>query len=89
MSTHLRHFCFAARQHTCVDSTTCLPKRQHNGPPVASLNAVARPRLKANINFRLTPELKKAANDRAEERGEDLSDVLRDALEKYVKKGKK
>jgi predicted DNA-binding protein len=56
---------------------------------VASLNAVARPRLKANINFRLTPELKKAANDRAEERGEDLSDVLRDALEKYVKKGKK
>lgn len=53
------------------------------------MTTVAKPRLTENINFRLTPELKSAAYAEADARGDDLSDVLRDALERYVKKGGK
>ena len=40
----------------------------------------------AGYYFRLPARLLKDARERAEERGEKLSDVLRDALERYVRK---
>lgn len=38
-------------------------------------------------NFRIPPELKAAAQAKARERGESLTDVVVKALERYVKRG--
>lgn len=40
----------------------------------------------AVFTFRLPATLKKAAHEKANERDEDLADVLRAALKRYVKK---
>lgn len=39
-----------------------------------------------NISFRVRRELRDAAQAKADEREENVSDVLREALERYVKK---
>lgn len=40
----------------------------------------------AAFTFRLPASLKKEAHERADARGEDLADVLRAALKRYVKR---
>lgn len=44
-----------------------------------------KPRMEVNISFRVSRELRDAAVAKAEERQENVSDVLREALERYVK----
>ncbi|GHJ59118.1 hypothetical protein NOK12_16360 [Nocardioides sp. OK12] len=53
----------------------------------ASLDAVAKPSMEVNISFRVSRELRDAARETADEREENVSDVLRAALERYVAAG--
>ena len=46
----------------------------------------AKPAMEVNVSFRLPRELRDAARATAERRGEDVSDILRAALERYVKR---
>lgn len=41
--------------------------------------------MEVNISFRVSRALREAAQKKAEERQENVSDVLRDALERYVR----
>lgn len=50
-----------------------------------SLSRVAKPRMEVNISFRVSKELRDAAAAKADERQENVSDVLREALERYVR----
>ena len=54
-------------------------------PTRTSLTRVAKPSMEVNISFRVRRELRDAAREVATERQENVSDVLRDALERYVK----
>lgn len=45
-----------------------------------------KPSMEVNISFRAPRALRDAAREKAEERQENVSDVLREALEKYVKR---
>jgi Arc/MetJ-type ribon-helix-helix transcriptional regulator len=45
---------------------------------------MTRPAMEVNISFRVSRALRDAAQARAAGRGESVSDVLRDALEKYT-----
>lgn len=42
--------------------------------------------MEVNISFRVSAKLREAAQRKAKERGEKVSDVLREALERYAKK---
>lgn len=53
------------------------------------LSSVAKPSMEVNISFRVRRELRDLAREVADERQENVSDVLREALERYVKKGGK
>lgn len=53
----------------------------------ARLRRVAKPRMEVNISFRVRRELRDAAAAKAAERQENVSDVLREALERYVRRG--
>lgn len=46
-------------------------------------------KMEVNISFRVSKDLRDAAQEVAREREENVSDVLREALERYVKKGKR
>lgn len=46
----------------------------------------AKPAMEVNISFRVSRKLRDAAQAKAEERQENVSDVLREALERYVKR---
>ncbi len=46
---------------------------------------MAKPSMEVNISFRVRRELRDAAREKAQERQENVSDVLREALERYVK----
>lgn len=48
---------------------------------------MTKPPMDVNISFRVRRELRDAAQAKADEREENVSDVLREALERYVKKG--
>lgn len=48
-----------------------------------------KPAMEVNISFRVKRSLRDAAREVADERQENVSDVLRDALERYVRKGKR
>lgn len=52
---------------------------------MSSLSPVAKPAMEVNISFRLSRKLRDDARAKADERGEDVSDVLRAALERYVR----
>lgn len=54
-----------------------------------SLGRVAKPSMEVNISFRVPRALRDAAREVADEREENVSDVLREALERYVRKGAK
>lgn len=56
------------------------------GTRVATMPSVAKPSMDVNISFRIKRELRDAAREKAEERQENVSDVLREALERYVKR---
>jgi hypothetical protein len=47
---------------------------------------MSKPSMEVNISFRVARDLRDAARDKADERGENVSDVLREALERYVKR---
>jgi hypothetical protein len=47
---------------------------------------MTRPAMEVNISFRVSRALRDAAQAKAAERGENVSDVLRAALERYVKR---
>lgn len=47
---------------------------------------MTKPPMDVNISFRVRRELRDAAQAKADEREENVSDVLREALERYVKK---
>jgi hypothetical protein len=47
---------------------------------------MTRPPMEVNISFRVSRALRDAAQAKATERGESVSDVLRAALERYVKR---
>lgn len=49
-----------------------------------SLTPVAKDAMRVNMSFRVPEKLRKAANDKAVERHENISDVLRAALEEYA-----
>lgn len=51
----------------------------------ATLPRMAKPSMEVNISFRVRRELRDAAREKAEERQENVSDVLREALERYVR----
>lgn len=51
----------------------------------ARLRRVAKPKMEVNISFRVSRTLRDAAVAKAEERQENVSDVLREALERYVR----
>lgn len=51
-----------------------------------TLPRMAKPSMEVNISFRVPRALRDAARAKAEERQENVSDVLRDALERYIKK---
>lgn len=53
----------------------------------ATVPPVAKPSMEVNISFRVSRALRDAASAKAEERQENVSDVLRAALERYVKRG--
>lgn len=53
--------------------------------PDTKIARVAKPAMEVNISFRLPRALRDAARAKADERGEDVSDVLRAALERYVR----
>ena len=55
------------------------------GSEVTTLPRVAKPRMEVNISFRVKRELRDAAQAKAAERQENVSDVLREALERYVR----
>jgi hypothetical protein len=42
--------------------------------------------MEVNISFRVPRTLRDAAQAKATERGENVSDVLREALERYIKR---
>lgn len=44
-----------------------------------------KPSMEVNISFRVPRTLRDAARAKAEERQENVSDVLREALERYVR----
>jgi hypothetical protein len=46
---------------------------------------MAKPSMEVNISFRVARALRDAAREKAEERQENVSDVLREALERYVR----
>jgi hypothetical protein len=46
---------------------------------------VTKPAMEVNISFRVPRALRDAATAKAEERQENVSDVLRAALERYVR----
>lgn len=46
---------------------------------------MAKPSMEVNISFRVARSLRDAAREKAEERQENVSDVLREALERYVR----
>jgi hypothetical protein len=46
---------------------------------------MTRPGMDVNISFRVPSDLRDAARVKADERGENVSDVLRAALERYVR----
>lgn len=43
--------------------------------------------MEVNVSFRVPRALRDAAREKAHERQENVSDVLRAALERYVKRG--
>lgn len=45
----------------------------------------AKPTMEVNISFRVSRTLRDAAQAQAQERQENVSDVLREALERYVR----
>jgi hypothetical protein len=47
---------------------------------------MSKPPMEVNISFRVSRALRDAANEKAAERQENISDVLREALERYVKR---
>lgn len=47
---------------------------------------MSRPSMEVNISFRAPRELRDAAREKADERQENVSDVLRQALDRYVKR---
>lgn len=51
-----------------------------------TVRGMAKPSMEVNISFRVPRTLRDAARAKAEERQENVSDVLREALEKYVKR---
>lgn len=51
-----------------------------------TLRRMAKPSMEVNISFRVPRALRDAARAKAEEREENISDVLREALERYVKR---
>ena len=53
---------------------------------MTTLPRVAKPKMEVNISFRVKRELRDAAQAKATERQENVSDVLREALERYVKR---
>ena len=53
---------------------------------MTTLPRVAKPKMEVNISFRVKRELRDAAAAKAAERQENVSDVLREALERYVKR---
>lgn len=55
------------------------------GGVVTTLPRMAKPSMEVNISFRVPRALRDAAREKAEERQENVSDVLREALERYVK----
>lgn len=54
-----------------------------------TLTRVAKPSMEVNISFRVPKELRDRAREVADERRENVSDVLREALERYAKKAGK
>lgn len=66
------------------ESGTCGPDSA-NVNTSASVRLMAKPRMEVNISFRVSKELRDAATAKAEERQENVSDVLREALERYVR----
>jgi hypothetical protein len=53
---------------------------------VTTLPRVAKPSMEVNISFRVSRALRDAAQAKATERQENVSDVLREALERYVRR---
>lgn len=53
---------------------------------MTTLPRMTKPSMEVNISFRVRRELRDAARKVADERQENVSDVLREALERYVKK---
>lgn len=49
------------------------------------MTIVTKPSMEVNISFRVPRALRDAAREKADERQENVSDVLRDALERYVR----
>jgi len=45
---------------------------------------MAKPSMEVNISFRVRRDLRDAAQEKAKERQENVSDVLREALERYA-----
>lgn len=74
-----------------------LKQRHHDPCPVpvfseaqarsleGSVPPVAKPPMEVNISFRVSRALRDAAAEKAQERQENVSDVLREALERYVR----
>lgn len=48
---------------------------------------MTKPAMEVNISFRVPRELRDAAQVKAADRQENVSDVLRAALERYVRRG--
>lgn len=53
---------------------------------VGTLTSVPKDAMDTNISFRVPKALRDAAQEKAAERRENVSDVLRAALEEYVKR---
>lgn len=53
---------------------------------MTTIRAMTKPSMEVNISFRVPRALRDAARKKAEERQENVSDVLREALERYVKR---
>lgn len=53
---------------------------------MTTIRRMAKPSMEVNISFRVPRALRDAAREKAEERQENVSDVLREALERYVRR---
>lgn len=64
------------------------PPTTQRGTQTAKMRRMAKPRM-VQKTYRVSREVYEAAMKLAEERQENLADIIRDALERYVRRGRR